>query len=48
MNKLHLPLTYHWFDEIESGRKKCEYRRFTEGWSKRLSRLKKGDVSVNP
>ena len=45
-NKLHLPLTYHWFDEIESGRKKCEYRRFTEGWSKRLSRLKKGDLVV--
>ena len=20
-NKLHLPLTYHWFKEIESGRK---------------------------
>ena len=45
-NKLHLPLTYHWFDEIESGRKTCEYRRFTAGWKKRLSRLKKGDLVV--
>lgn len=45
-NKLHLPLTYYWFKEIEFGRKKCEYRRFTEGWSKRLSRLKKGDLVI--
>lgn len=34
MNKLHLPLIYHWFKEIESGLKK------------RLSRLKKGDLVV--
>lgn len=46
MNKLHLPLTYYWFKEIESGRKKCEYRQFTEGWKKRLSGFKRGDLVV--
>lgn len=45
-NKLHLPLTYHWFNEIESGRKTCEYRRFTEGWRKRINRLNNGDLLV--
>lgn len=45
-NKLHLPLTYYWFKEIESGRKTCEYRRFTEGWRKRINRLNNGDLLV--
>lgn len=46
MKKLHLTLTYHWFDEIKSGRKTCEYRQFTAGWKKRLSHFKKGDLVV--
>ena len=30
-NKLHLPLTYHWFDEIESGRKAVGFVAFFAG-----------------
>ena len=29
---LHLTLTYHWFDEIASGRKTHEYRRCSSYW----------------
>lgn len=43
---LHLTLTYRWWDEIVAGRKTCEYRRFTEGWRKRLNGLKRGDLVV--
>ncbi|WP_428055377.1 hypothetical protein [Candidatus Avelusimicrobium alvi] len=43
---LHLTLTHHWWEEIAAGRKTCEYRRFTEGWRKRLNRLNPGDVIV--
>lgn len=32
----HLILTYYWFDEILSGRKKVEYRRNCSHWRKRL------------
>lgn len=43
---LHLTLTYHWWDKVSSGEKKAEYRRFTEGWRKRLNGLKRGDLVV--
>lgn len=43
---LHLTLTYRWWDEIAAGRKTCEYRRFTEGWRKRLNGVKRGDLVV--
>jgi len=43
---LHLKLTYHWWEEIAEGRKTCEYRRFTEGWRKRIGGLTKGDTIV--
>lgn len=43
---LHLTLTYHWWEEIAAGRKTCEYRRFTEGWRKRLNSLQRGDLIV--
>ena len=33
---LDLSLTYHWYDEIESGRKTEEYREMTYYWYKRL------------
>ena len=33
---LDLSLTYHWYDEIESGRKCEEYRELTYYWYKRL------------
>ena len=33
---LHLVLTYHWFDEIEAGRKLVEYREKTHYWFKRI------------
>ena len=35
-NILDLSLTYHWYDEIESGRKKEEYRKDTPYYRKRL------------
>jgi len=31
---LHLVLTYHWFDEIESGRKRKEYREMSPHWKR--------------
>lgn len=43
---LHLTLTYHWWDKVVSGEKKAEYRRFTEGWRKRLNGVKRGDLVV--
>lgn len=43
---LHLTLTYHWWDEIDAGRKTCEYRRFCESWRKRLNGLRRGDSIV--
>ena len=33
---LHLVLTYHWFDEILAGRKRCEYRALKRHWAKRI------------
>ena len=33
---LHLVLTHHWFDEIDSGRKRIEYREMTEYWEDRI------------
>jgi hypothetical protein len=30
--KLHLVLTYHWFSETVSGRKRVEYRKMTPRW----------------
>ncbi len=35
-NILHLTLTYHWYDEIEAGRKPEEYREDTPYYRKRL------------
>lgn len=29
---LHLVLTYHWYDETESGRKRIEYRKMSDRW----------------
>ena len=43
---LHLTLTYHWWDKVVSGEKKEEYRRFTEGWRKRLADVRPGDLVV--
>lgn len=43
---LHLTLTFHWWEEIAEGRKTCEYRRFCEGWRKRLNGLQRGDLVV--
>lgn len=43
---LHLTLTFHWWEEIAAGRKTCEYRRFTDGWRKRLNGLQRGDLIV--
>lgn len=43
---LHLPLTFHWWDEIAEGRKTCEYRQFTEYWRPRIGCLKKGDKII--
>ena len=31
---LHLVLTYQWYDETESGRKRTEYRKMTARWKK--------------
>lgn len=36
MKLLDLSLTYHWYDEIASGRKKYEYREITPFYMKRL------------
>ncbi len=36
MKVLELAVTYHWYDEIESGRKKEEYRDDTPYYRKRL------------
>ncbi len=36
MKILELAVTYHWYDEIESGRKKEEYRKDTPYYRKRL------------
>lgn len=33
---LHLVLTYHWFDEIEAGKKTVEYRDKTMYWYNRI------------
>ena len=34
--KLHLVLTHHWYDAIESGRKRIEYRELSHHWHKRI------------
>ena len=33
---LHLVLTYHWYDETESGRKSVEYRAMTDRWRRQI------------
>lgn len=38
---LDLSLTYHWYDEIESGRKTVEYREMSDYWRKRLMACRK-------
>lgn len=35
-NKLHLILTHHWYDMIQSGAKRTEYRDFTMRYAKLL------------
>ena len=49
MKILDLSLTYHWFDEILSGRKKEEYREIKPFYQKRLmdSFNKKGFICTN-
>ena len=46
MADIHATLTYQWFDEISSGRKKAEYRRITPYWEKKLANIKPGDSIV--
>jgi len=41
---IYLPLTFHWYDEIQAGRKKIEYRETSEYWRKRIW-LKRFDLS---
>ena len=36
VKELHLVLTYHWFDEIEKGKKNIEYRDCSPYWRKRI------------
>lgn len=36
INTLKLVLTDHWFEEIKSGRKTHEYRKFVNFWFKRI------------
>lgn len=36
---LKLVLTDHWFEEIKSGRKTHEYRKFTPFWENRLEKF---------
>lgn len=36
MKILDLSLTYHWYDEIEAGRKKEEYREWKDFYNKRF------------
>ncbi len=38
-NTLKLVLTDHWFEEIKSGRKTHEYRKFTPFWENRLNKF---------
>ncbi len=38
MKILHLTVTRHWFDKIDSGEKTVEYREIKEYWKKRLLR----------
>ena len=33
---LHLVLTHHWYDEIQAGRKRIEYREMSKFWDKRI------------
>lgn len=33
---VHMVLTYHWYDEIASGRKQIEYRKCNAYWKRRL------------
>lgn len=46
MPTLKLVLSDYWFDEIKSGRKKHEYRLFSEYWIKRLTCDWRRDVYV--
>ena len=44
MDNLHLTLTYHWYDEIKSGRKKIDYREKKPYWIKRIDGKKFNQV----
>lgn len=45
MKILDLSLTYHWYDEIASGRKKEEYRDITPFWKSRLEQAFDGKTT---
>ena len=45
---LKLVLTNHWFDEIKSGRKTHEYRKWTQFFMERISITKPDGSSGNP
>ena len=36
-------LTFYWFKEFESGKKKAEFRRANDYWKKTLAKLNSGD-----
>lgn len=44
--RLHLVLTYHWYDEIAAGRKTIEYRAMTHHWDKLIWKRRKQIVEV--
>ena len=46
IKKLHLTLTYHYFDEIVSGRKSAEYRQCNPYWCDKLKEIKPGDFII--
>lgn len=46
-NTLKLVLTDHWFEEIKSGRKTHEYRKVTEFWEARISKIGRLFLSYN-
>ena len=41
---MNFPLTHHWFNEIQSGKKSSEYRKRTAYWNKRITNLNIGDT----
>lgn len=46
LSVLNLVLTYHWFDEIESGRKTHEYRRCSPYWNNVMEKRRENIDSV--